>query len=139
MRSHLSDLFILEQVYTSNKKPYHIIKGIVKKFDTDYKPSTGMIYPALKRLINMKMITKKDDGYAITPMGREYFDKNKENYGKMVDNFTENKIFFKNMKKSIGNLIEALKNSEKSYINDNQWKIIDYVDDITAKIRDKKI
>ncbi len=139
MKSHLSDLFILEQVYDSNKKPYRIITGIVKKFDTDYRPSTGMIYPALKRLTSMEMIVKKDDGYAITRNGIEYFDKNKENYRKMVDNFTENKIFFKNMRKSIRNLIDTLRNSEKDYINKNQAKIIECVDDITAKIRDKKI
>ncbi|WP_061950953.1 PadR family transcriptional regulator [Acidiplasma cupricumulans] len=93
MKAHISDLFILEQIYSTEKKPYDIIKGIRKKFDADYKPSTGMIYPSLKRLMGNNLITKNEGRYKITEAGIEYFNKNKENYEKMVENFTENKIF----------------------------------------------
>jgi len=58
MRYHLSDMLILEQVSESPKKPYRIIKGIVGKFDIEYKPSTGMIYPAIDRLLKAGYIKK---------------------------------------------------------------------------------
>lgn len=52
-----------------------------------------MIYPSLKRLMGNNLITKNEGRYKITEAGIEYFNKNKENYEKMVENFTENKIF----------------------------------------------
>ena len=135
MNFHLSDMFILEQLQSSQKKPYAIIKGIVNKFDSDYKPSTGMIYPSLRRLSYSYYIKKSDKGYEITDKGRKYFSDNYDEYNKMVSNFIYNKIFFKNLRKAMKNLFHAIQNADKNYIEVNQENIINEVNEIAEKIR----
>ncbi|WP_337860319.1 PadR family transcriptional regulator [Ferroplasma sp.] len=139
MKYHLSDMLILEQVSDGPKKPYRIIKGIMSKFEKDYKPdykpSTGMIYPAIDRMVKAGYIKKVADGYAITPEGDEYRLKNKENYEMMISNFLHNKLFFKNLKKSVKDLIAAINEADKDYIKANQDEIIDEIDEISRKIR----
>jgi len=135
MDFHLSDMLILEQLYNGPKKPYGIIKGIINKFSMDYKPSTGMIYPSLKRLLYNKYIKKDINGYSITGEGKKYFDENYNEYNKMVLNFIDNKIFFKNLRKAIKNLFDVIHNADKNYIGNNQVKIINKINKIAEEIK----
>ncbi len=135
MNFHLSDMLILEQLHSGQKKPYAIIKGIVSKFNFDYKPSTGMIYPSLKRLLSNYYIKKSDRGYEITDRGKEYFNDNYNDYSKMVSNFIYNKIFFKNLRKAIKNLFHAIRNADKDYIEANQENVINKINKIAEEIR----
>ena len=125
MRYHLSDMLILEQVSESPKKPYSIIKGIVGKFDIEYKPSTGMIYPAIDRLLKAGYIKKTMDGYIITEEGKKYRSSNRENYEMLISNFMDNKLFFKNLRKAVRDLISTIKESDKSYIRENRFAFTD--------------
>ena len=87
MKYHLSDMLILEQVSMEPKKPYRIIKGIILKFQMDYKPSTGMIYPAIDRLLKAGFIKKTSEGFIITEAGEKYRKENQENYDMLISNF----------------------------------------------------
>ncbi|ARD85638.1 transcriptional regulator [Ferroplasma acidiphilum] len=138
MRYHLSDMLILEQVSESPKKPYRIIKGIVGKFDIEYKPSTGMIYPAIDRLLKAGYIKKTIDGYIITEEGKKYRSNNRENYEKLISNFMDNKLFFRNLRKAVRDLISTIKESDKSYIRENQETIIEEIGEISRKIKNKE-
>jgi len=138
MRYHLSDMLILEQVSESPKKPYRIIKGIVGKFDIEYKPSTGMIYPAIDRLLKAGYIKKTMDGYIITEEGKKYRSSNRENYEMLISNFMDNKLFFKNLRKAVRDLISTIKESDKSYIRENQETIIEEIREISRKIKNKE-
>ncbi|AGO60893.1 MULTISPECIES: PadR family transcriptional regulator [Ferroplasma] len=138
MRYHLSDMLILEQVSESPKKPYRIIKGIVGKFDIEYKPSTGMIYPAIDRLLKAGYIKKTMDGYIITEEGKKYRSNNRENYEKLISNFMDNKLFFRNLRKAVRDLISTIKESDKSYIRENQETIIEEIGEISRKIKNKE-
>ncbi len=128
-------MFILEQLKYGQKKPYAIIKGIINKFDFDYKPSTGMIYPSLKRLLSNYYIKKSDYGYEITDSGIKYFNENYDNYNKMVSNFIDNKIFFNNLRKAIKNLFDVIKDTDKDYIKINQENIINKINKIAEEIK----
>jgi DNA-binding PadR family transcriptional regulator len=135
MKYHLSDMLILEQVSESPKRPYGIIKGIMSKFEIDYKPSTGMIYPAIDRMLKAGYIKKVSSGYIITPEGQAYRTENMGNYEKIISNFLDNKLFFKKLRKSVKELIAAMKEADKNYIKANQDKIIGEIDKISEKIR----
>ncbi len=138
MRYHLSDMLILEQVSDEPKKPYGIIKGIMAKFDIDYKPSTGMIYPALNRMQKSGYIKKTIDGYSITEEGKKYRSGNRENYEMMISNFMDNKLFFKNLRKAVKDLISTIKEANKDYIRSNQETIIKEIGEISKKIKNKE-
>jgi len=138
MKYHLSDMLILEQVSGEPKKPYRIIKGIIAKFEMDYKPSTGMIYPALDRMIRAGYIIKTPEGYIITEEGKKYRSKNRENYEMMISNFLDNKLFFKNLRKAVRELIMTIKEADKDYIKEKQDIIIDEIGKISRKIKNKE-
>ncbi|EQB73019.1 MAG: transcriptional regulator [Ferroplasma sp. Type II] len=138
MKYHLSDMLILEQVSGEPKKPYRIIKGIIAKFEMDYKPSTGMIYPAIDRMIKAGYIIKTPEGYIITEEGKKYRSKNRENYEMMISNFLDNKLFFKNLRKAVRELIMTIKEADKDYIREKQDIIIEEIGRISRKIKNKE-
>jgi len=138
MKYHLSDMLILEQVSGEPKKPYRIIKGIIAKFEMDYKPSTGMIYPAIDRMIKSGYIIKTPEGYIITEEGKKYRSKNRENYEMMISNFLDNKLFFKNLRKAVRELIMTIKEADKDYIKEKQDTIIEEIGGISRKIKNKE-
>ena len=135
MKYHLSDMLILEQVSTEPKKPYRIIKGIILKFQMDYKPSTGMIYPAIDRLLKAGFIKKTPEGFIITEAGKEYRKDNQENYDILTSNFMDNKLFFRNLRKAIKDLINSIKEADKEYIKSHQDEIIEQIGNIAEKVR----
>jgi DNA-binding PadR family transcriptional regulator len=138
MKYHLSDMLILEQVYDGPKKPYKIIKGSISKFQMDYKPSTGMIYPAIERMLKAGYIKKTSAGYIITEEGKAYNEENKDNYEKLISNFLDNKLFFKNLRKAAKELFTTIKEADKEYIKSNQERIIEEIMEISRKIKNQK-
>jgi DNA-binding PadR family transcriptional regulator len=135
MKYHLSDMLILEQVSREPKKPYRIIKGIILKFQMDYKPSTGMIYPAIDRLIRAGFIKKTPEGLVITEAGKKYREENQENYDILISNFMDNKLFFRNLRKAIKDLINGIKEADKEYIKSHQDEIIAQIGNIAERVR----
>jgi DNA-binding PadR family transcriptional regulator len=138
MKYHLSDMLILEQISDQPKKPYRIIKGIIAKFDIDYKPSTGMIYPAIARMLKAGYMNKTPDGFIITEEGKKYRSSNMENYDMLISNFMDNKLFFKNLRKAVRELISTIKDADKDYIKTNQETIIEEIGQISRKIKNKE-
>jgi len=138
MKYHLSDMLILEQISGEPKKPYRIIKGIIAKFDIDYKPSTGMIYPAIARMLKAGYMKKTPDGFIITEEGKKYRLSNMENYEMLMSNFMDNKLFFKNLRKAVRELISTIKDADKDYIKTNQETIIEEIGQISRKIKNKE-
>ncbi|MEM0139829.1 MAG: PadR family transcriptional regulator [Ferroplasma sp.] len=137
MNFHLSDMLILEQLKSGQKRPAAIIKGIMAKFEVDYKPSTGMIYPALERLEKAGYI-KKLEGYSITADGIEYLHSNEAAYSKMVSLFLYNKLFFKNLRSAIKNMYNAIKDADRNFIESNQEEIVNEINAITEMINKHK-
>ncbi len=135
MKYHLSDMLILEQVSTEPRKPYRIIKGIINKFQMDYKPSTGMIYPAIDRLVKAGFIKKTPEGFVITEAGKKYRDENRGNYEMLISNFMDNKLFFKNLRKAVKDLINSIKEADKEYIKSHQDEIIVRISNIAEMVR----
>jgi len=138
MKYHLSDMLILEQISGEPKKPYRIIKGIIAKFDIDYKPSTGMIYPAIARMLKAGYMKKTADGFIITEEGEKYRLSNMENYQMLISNFMDNKLFFKTLRKAVRELISTIKDADKDYIKTNQETIIEEIGQISSKIKNKE-
>jgi DNA-binding PadR family transcriptional regulator len=138
MKYHLSDMLILEQVSMETKKPYRIIKGIILKFQMDYKPSTGMIYPAIDRLLKAGFIKKTSEGFIITEAGKKYRKENQENYEMLISNFMDNKLFFRNLRKAIKDLINSIKDADKGYIKSHQDEIISQIGNIAEGVRNRK-
>lgn len=138
MKYHLSDMLILEQVSMEPKKPYRIIKGIILKFQMDYKPSTGMIYPAIDRLLRAGFMKKTSDGFIITETGKKYREENQENYDMLISNFMDNKLFFKNLRKAIKDLINSIKDADKEYIKSRQDEIIAQIGNIADRVKKRE-
>ncbi len=135
MKFHLSDMLILEQLESGPKKPYRIIKGIMSKFEVDYKPSTGMIYPALDRLVKAGYVVKNSNEFSITSEGYNHIRENSEEYKKMTEIFLYNKLFFKNLRKSIKDMFAAIKEADRNYIESNQDIILKKISAITDEIK----
>ena len=138
MKYHLSDMLILEQVSMEPKKPYRIIKGIILKFQMDYKPSTGMIYPAIDRLLKAGFMKKTSEGFIITEAGKKYRKENQENYDMLISNFMDNKLFFRNLRKAVKELINSIKDADKEYIKSHQDEIISQIGYIAERVRNRK-
>ncbi len=138
MKYHLSDMLILEQVSREPKKPYRIIKGIIIKFQMDYKPSTGMIYPAIDRLLKAGFIKKIPEGFIITDAGNKYREENQENYEMLISNFMDNKLFFRNLRKAIKDLINSIKEADKEYVKSHQDEIIAMIGNISERVRNRE-
>ena len=131
---NISDMLILEQIYYEEKKPYSIIKGIIEKFHENYKPSTGMIYPSLRRLQRDNYIIKMESGYKITELGREYFNKNFDEYTKISINYIQNHSFFKDLRKYEKELFKELVNVNPDYIKENGDFIISTISNLMKRI-----
>jgi len=78
------------------------------------------------------------DGYIITEEGKKYRSNNRENYEKLISNFMDNKLFFRNLRKAVRDLISTIKESDKSYIRENQETIIEEIGEISRKIKNKE-
>lgn len=138
MKYHLSDMLILEQVSLEPKKPYRIIKGIILKFQMDYKPSTGMIYPAIDRLLKDGFVKRTPEGFIITEAGKKYRDENQENYETLISNFMDNKLFFRNLRKAIKDLFNSIKDADKEYVKLHQDEIITQIGNIAERVRNRE-
>ncbi|AAT43680.1 PadR family transcriptional regulator [Picrophilus oshimae] len=131
---NVSDMLILDQIYYEEKKPYGIIKGIIEKFDERYKPSTGMIYPSLRRLQRENYIIKMESGYKITDKGKEYFNKNFDEYTRFSINYVQNHSFFKTLRKEMKDLFNELVKANSEYIKENQESIIADIENLKKRI-----
>ena len=78
------------------------------------------------------------EGYIITEEGKKYRSKNRENYEMMISNFLDNKLFFKNLRKAVRELIMTIKEADKDYIREKQDIIIDEIEKISRKIKNKE-
>ena len=50
----------------------------------------------------------------------------------------DNKLFFRNLRKAVRDLISTIKESDKSYIRENQETIIEEIGEISRKIKNKE-
>ena len=56
----------------------------------------------------------------------------------MISNFLDNKLFFKNLRKAVRELIMTIKEADKDYIREKQDIIIDEIEKISGKIKNKE-
>jgi DNA-binding PadR family transcriptional regulator len=139
LRKGTLKLLILEALNDKPMHAYEIIKSIEKKFHGIYKPSPGSLYPVLKQLIEIGMITveEKDDKkiYIITDKGKEAFNKMKtemknvftknNQYRKLVNQLFEIGLIIYNFRdklseedyEKINNIINGCKNEIEDLLN----------------------
>ena len=56
----------------------------------------------------------------------------------MISNFLDNKLFFKNLRKAVRELIMTIKEADKDYIREKQDIIIDEIEKISREIKNKE-
>lgn len=134
----ISDLLILEQLNKGPKYPYQIIKGITSKFNTHYRPSTGVIYPSLTRLLEKGYVKKEKRNYTITDSGRRYYESQKESFEYRVQNFQDNKIFIEKFHEAIKRVSRAIYLTDRNFIEKNESDILTELNRIADRIENQE-
>lgn len=72
-------LYLLSLLDESPRHGYELIQALSDRFEGQYSPSAGTIYPRLAKLEEEGLVTKETSGrktiYAITPAGREELER----------------------------------------------------------------
>lgn len=134
----ISDLLILEQLVSGPKYPYQIIKGITSKFNTHYRPSTGVIYPSLTRLLDKGFVKKERRNFTITEAGREFYESQKESFESRLQDFKDNKIFIEKFHEAIKRVSRAIYMTERTFIEKNKDDILQELNNIADRIENQE-
>jgi DNA-binding PadR family transcriptional regulator len=134
----ISDLLILEQLAAGPKYPYQIIKGITTKFNTHYRPSTGVIYPSLTRLLEKGYVRKEKRNYSITEEGLEFYQSQKESFESRLQDFRDNKIFIEKFHEAIKRVSRAIYLTDRDFIERNKEKILSELNKVADNIENQE-
>lgn len=91
----ITDLLVMDQLSDGPKYPYQIIKGIFEKFGSRYKPSTGVIYPCLRRLQEKGYVRKDKRYYALTEQGKKVMEENRDVLDMRISGYFESREFYR--------------------------------------------
>ncbi len=130
----LSHLLILEQLKNGDKYPYQIIQGITSKFGSNYKPSTGVVYPSLYRMQEKGYIVKNKRFYHITESGRRVFNEQYEDFLSRIEDFYEEKQFLKQYHEALKRLSRVIYQTDRDFMQEYERKIVSKLNDIADKI-----
>lgn len=133
-REALSHLLILEQLKSGDKYPYQIIQGITSKFSSNYKPSTGVVYPSLYRMLEKGYIVKRKRFYHITDEGLKVFTEQYEDFLARIEDFYEEKQFLKQYHESLKRLSRVIYQTDRNFMHEYEKNIVSKLNEIADKI-----
>lgn len=133
-REALSHLLILEQLEKGDKYPYQIIQGITTKFDSAYKPSTGVVYPSLYKMQEKGFVVKHKRFYHITEEGHKVFSEQYEDFINRIEDFYEEKQFLKQYHEALNRLARVIYQTDRDYMKEYEGNIVSRLNDIADKI-----
>lgn len=130
----LSHLLILEQLKNGDKYPYQIIQGITSKFNSCYKPSTGVIYPSLYKMLEKGYVVRHKRYYHATDEGLKIFEEQYEDFLSRLSDFYEEKQFLKQYHESLRRLSRVIYQTDRKFMREYERKIVSQLNELADKI-----
>lgn len=134
VKEALSHLLILEQLKEGDKYPYQIIQGVTARFRSVYKPSTGVIYPSLYRLIEKGYVVKRKRYYHITGSGLEKFNDEYDEFKTRIEDFWQEKQFLRQYHESLKRLSRVIYQADREYMEKYEEEIVSTLNELAENI-----